>query len=85
MKDGWVEAPKDIECVDIWPPGRLTNVERDAYDRLAKAGRIVPTSVKRDPAGRVYVRYFADCPQEWIRQELKQAKLLDRQLEVEMK
>lgn len=80
--NGWAEAPKDVECVDIWPPGRLGDVERDAYDRLARAGRIVPVSVKRDVAGRVYVRYYADCPEAWIRGELREAKLSGRQLEV---
>ena len=84
MKGGeWLPAPKDIECVDVWPPGRLTQCARDAYDQLSREGRIVPVSVKRDAAGRIYVRYRADIPIQWIREELREAKMKCVQMEIE--
>lgn len=84
MKDEiWLPAPKDIECVDVWPPGRLTQCARDAYDQLSREGRIVPVSVKRDAAGRVYVRYMSDIPIQWIREELREAKLRGVQMTID--
>ena len=71
-------APMDVEVVDVWPPGRLSHAEKDAYDALASAGRIRPVRVDRDDAGRVYVRYMADIPEQWIREELREAKYRDR-------
>ena len=53
--DKWPPAPFDIEVVDVWPPGRLTDAARDAYDALAREGRIRPRKVTRDAAGRVAV------------------------------
>lgn len=67
-------APMDIEIVDVWPPGRLTDVEQAAYDHLAAAGRIRPIGAARDICGRVIVRYMADIPSQWIRGELREAK-----------
>lgn len=81
--DKWLPAPFDIEVVDMWPPGRLTDAARDAYDALARQGRIQPRKVTRDAAGRVIVRYMADIPAPWIRQELKEAKLAGRQMRME--
>lgn len=75
-------APLDVEVVDVWPPGRLTQVVQDAYDMLASAGRIRPVRVDRDGAGRVYVRYMADCPEQWIREELREAKYRGRQMDL---
>ena len=75
-------APLDVEVVDVWPPGRLTQVAQDAYDTLARAGRIRPVRVDRDGAGRVYVRYMADCPEQWIREELREAKYRGRQMDL---
>lgn len=80
--DKWPPAPFDIEVVDVWPPGRLTDAARDAYDALARTGRIKPRKVTRDAAGRVIVRYMADIPEQWIRQELKEAKLSGRQIDI---
>ena len=77
-------APFDIEVVDVWPPGTLSEAVQDAYDALAAAGRIIPRGlVARDAAGRVIVRYMADIPEQWIRQELKEAKLAGRQMRME--
>lgn len=76
-------APCDIEVVDVWPPGRFSDVARDAYDSLARSGRIRPVRVSRDTAGRVIVRYLADIPEQWIRQELKEAKMNGRQMRME--
>jgi len=77
-------APHDIEVVDVWPPGRLTEAAQDAYDALAASGRIIPRElVTRDRAGRVIVRYMADIPEQWIRQELKESKLAGRQMRIE--
>lgn len=75
-------APLDVEVVDVWPPGRLSQAEKDAYDTLARAGRIRPVRVDRDGVGRVYVRYMADCPEQWIRQELREAKYRGRQMDL---
>lgn len=75
-------APMDVEVVDVWPPGRLTQVEKDAYDALASAGRIRPVRVDRDGAGRIYVRYMADIPEQWIREELREAKYRGRQMDL---
>ena len=75
-------APMDVEIVDVWPPGRLTDVERAAYDALADAGRIRPTGASRDVYGRVIIRYMADIPAEWIRGELREAKYAGRQLQI---
>ena len=76
-------APMDVEVVDVWPPGRLTQAEKDVYDALATAGRIRPVRVDRDAAGRVYVRYMADIPEQWIREELREAKYEGRQMKIE--
>lgn len=77
-------APHDIEVVDVWPPGRLTEAAQDAYDALAASGRIIPRGlVTRDAAGRVIVRYMADIPEQWIRQELREAKMNGKQIGIE--
>lgn len=77
-------APFDIEVVDVWPPGTLTDAAKDAYDALAAAGRIIPRGlVTRDAAGRVIVRYMADIPEQWIHEELKEAKMNGRQMRME--
>lgn len=76
-------APVDVECMDVWPPGRLSQAARDAYDTLAARGRIKPVEVYRDGAGRVYVRYLADCPVEWIHEALRKAKYKGRQMKLE--
>lgn len=78
----WLPAPFDVEVVDVWPPGRLTDAERDAYDQLAGAGRIRPVRASRDAAGRVIVRYLADIPAPWIHLELKEAKYSGKQLQI---
>ena len=75
-------APMDVEVVDVWPPGRLSQTAQDAYDTLASAGRIRPVRVDRDAAGRVYVRYMADIPKQWIREELREAKYAGRQMDL---
>ena len=75
-------APMDVEVVDVWPPGRLSQAAQDAYDHLARAGRIRPVRVDRDGAGRVYVRYMADIPEQWIREELREAKYAGRQMDL---
>lgn len=75
-------APMDVEVVDVWPPGRLSQAAQDAYDALASAGRIRPVRVDRDGAGRVYVRYMADIPEQWIREELREAKYRGRQMDL---
>lgn len=76
-------APCDIEVVDVWPPGRFSDVARDAYDSLARSGRIRPVRVSRDTTGRVIVRYLADIPAPWIRGELKEAKYAGKQLKLQ--
>lgn len=78
----FVPAPLDVEVVDVWPPGRLSQAAQDAYDTLAAAGRIRPVRVDRDGAGRVYVRYMADIPEQWIREELREAKYRGRQMDL---
>ncbi len=75
-------AALDVEVVDVWPPGRLSQAAQDAYDALASAGRIRPVRVDRDAAGRVYVRYMADIPEQWIRKELREAKYRGRQMDL---
>ena len=75
-------AALDVEVVDVWPPGRLSQAEKDAYDALASAGRIRPVRVDRDGAERVYVRYMADIPEQWIREELREAKYAGRQMDL---
>ena len=80
----WEPAPFDIEVVDVWPPGRLSEAAKDAYDKLARAGRIRPLSADRDAAGRTYVRYMADIPEPWIREELRAAKYDGRQMRMEV-
>jgi hypothetical protein len=80
---GFEPAPTDLEIVDVWPPGTLGDTQRAAYDILARAGRIRPVSVFRDPwTGLTSVRYLADIPAPWIHQELKQARYAGRQIEV---
>lgn len=73
-------AALDVEVVDVWPPGRLSQAEKDAYDALSQAGRIRPVRVDRDAAGRVCVRYMADIPVEWIHEELRAAKYAGKQI-----
>lgn len=67
----WPPAPVDVECVDIWPPGTLSEARRAAYDAICRQGRIKCHAVTKDAVGRVYVRYSADVPHEWILAELK--------------
>lgn len=76
-------APMDVETVDVWPPGRLTDVEQAAYDALAGAGRIRPLGAARDAYGRVIVWYMADVPAKWIHEELREAKYAGRQTTME--
>ena len=71
----WPPAPLCIEIVDLWPPGTLTALIRDIYDQAARAGRIRPLSVRRDGrSGVTAVKYLADIPEAWIRQELAEAR-----------
>ena len=79
----WLPAPCDVEVVDIWPPGTLTDNARDAYDAPARARRIRPQRVTRDAAGRVIVRYLADIPAPWIREELREAKMNGKQIHID--
>lgn len=58
-------APMEIEVVDVWPPGTLTEAAMDAYDRLCRDGRIISRGATRDRSGRVVVRYMADIPAQW--------------------
>lgn len=83
ITDRWIEAPFDIEVVDVWPPGQFSEAARDAYDAVARAGRIRPRSASRDATGRVIVRYMADCPAQWIREELRAAKYAGKQIRME--
>ena len=80
----WPPAPFDIEVIDIWPPGRFTQAVRDAYDTLAQRGRLLPIGCKRDAVGRVYVKYLADIPEQWIHEELREAKLQGVQMRMEV-
>ena len=57
---------------------------RDAYDTLAKQSRLRPIGCKRDAIGRVYVKYLADIPEQWIHDELKAAKLKGIQMRMEV-
>ena len=76
-------APMDVEIVDVWPPGRLSQAAQGAYDTLAAQRRIKPVEVYRDGAGRVYVRYMADVPAQWIHDELREAKYAGQQTTME--
>lgn len=78
----FVPAPLDVECVDVWPPERLSEAAQGAYDSLIERGRITAVEAHRDGVGRIYVRYMADCPVEWIREELREAKYRGRQMEL---
>ena len=75
-------APVDVEIVDLWPPGRFTQAEQDAYDALARTGRIRPLRAARDGAGRMIVRYMADIPEQWIHGELAAARDAGVQMEI---
>lgn len=78
-------APKDVEVVDIWPPGTFGAAERAAYDRLTREGRILPLGAFADDAfGRVVVRYLADIPAPWIRGELAEARQNGTQMRMEV-
>ena len=83
-KLNWPPAPFDIEVIDIWPPGRFTQAVRDAYDTLAQWGRLRPVGCKRDAVGRVYVKDLADIPEQWIHEELREAKLQGVQMRMEV-
>ena len=81
-------APLDVECVDVWPPETLTEDAMLAYKALESDGalRIVKVTVSRF-TGRTDIRYKTQIPQQWIRERLKEQKLLfearGRQLEME--
>lgn len=77
-------APMDVEVVDVWPPGRLSQAAQDAYDALTRAGRIRPIRMDRDGAGRIYVRYMTDIPEQWIHEELREAKYAGKQMDLEV-
>ena len=76
----WLPAPMEIEVVDVWPPGTLTEAAMDAYDRLCKDGRIISRGATKDRSGRVVVRYMADIPVQWIHDELREAKYAGKQI-----
>ena len=73
--NGWRPAPVDVEVVDVWPPGTLDAASRYAYDVLHGRGRIRLQSAHTDPrSGRKIVKYMADIPAPWIREELGRIK-----------
>ena len=70
MAAKWPPAPVDVECVDVWPPGCLSDARKRAYDAICRRGRLNPHAVTKDDSGRIYVRYSADVPHEWILAEM---------------
>lgn len=65
-------ATPEIECVDVWPVGRLTAAKMAAYDRAAREGSIRPLKVYRDPnTGKTAVRYLSAIPHPWMLEELR--------------
>ena len=79
----WLPAPLDVECVDVWPPGTLSEAARMAYRRLSAERRLLIRGMVADAVGRVYVRYVTDVPQAWIIQELRQTKLDGEQVKMD--
>lgn len=76
--DGFMPEQARVACVDRWPPGRLRQTAKAAYDSLAQAGVIRPECITRDRSGATYVRYASCIPQEWAREELAKAEQIIR-------
>ena len=82
-------APVDVECVDTWHPGTLSETCMHAYKLLETEGALQITKVSISKyTGRVDVRYLTQIPHEWILERLKEQKLQleaqGRQLEMEV-
>ena len=63
-----------IQCADRWPPGRLRDTAKLAYDLLAQRGDLLPVGLSKTDDGAILVRYRGQIPQEWILELLKKAE-----------
>jgi hypothetical protein len=66
-------APKDIPCLDIWPLSKLTRIMIRTYRNLDRMGAIAIQYPIRVVGGKVSFEYLAAVPQEWARQDIKDA------------
>lgn len=76
--DGFTPEQARVACIDRWPPGRLRQTAKAAYDRLAQAGVIRPEYITRDRAGATYIHYTSTIPHEWTREELAKEEQIIR-------
>ena len=61
-----------IPCVDLWPPGTLTDAKRAAYKQLINKGDIrIRKVVYHKGSGHVTVDYLSNIPHEWTLEQLR--------------
>ncbi|MBQ7844986.1 MAG: hypothetical protein IJ392_02415 [Clostridia bacterium] len=67
-----VHEPPFIPCVDLWPPGTLTDVKRAAYKQLIDKGDIrIRKTVYHKDSGYITVDYLSNIPHEWTLEQLR--------------
>lgn len=66
-------ALKDIRCLDIWPLSKLTRIMVRTYRNLDRMGAIAIQYPIRVVGSKVCFEYLATVPQEWARQDIKEA------------
>ena len=66
-------APKDIRCLDIWPLSRLTRIMIRTYRNLDRMSTIAIQYPIRVVGSKVILEYMAAVPQDWARQDIRDA------------
>lgn len=59
---------------DRWPPGKLRETAKAAYQVLARRGEILPQGIVRNRDGALVVRYDSCIPADWIHDELRRTE-----------
>ncbi|MGI6691181.1 MAG: hypothetical protein ACOX63_10160 [Christensenellales bacterium] len=71
MRNGYEQVAPNISCMDRWPSGTFNDRKRKAYATLETKGAVKIISMRQGRiSGVTIVRYVANCPQEWILQQL---------------
>ncbi|MBE5775283.1 MAG: hypothetical protein E7337_15380 [Clostridiales bacterium] len=80
-----VHEPPFIPCVDLWPPGTLTDAKRAAYKQLINKGDIkIRKTVYHKGSGYITVDYLSNLPHEWTLGRLRELAMLDQGQQIRM-
>jgi len=80
-----VHEPPFIPCVDLWPPGTLTDAKRAAYKQLINKGDIkIRKTVYHKGSGYITVDYLSNLPHEWTLGRLRELTMLDQGQQIRM-